>query len=503
MSLLAIDIGSSSCKGVAFAVEGQILAERSYSYSPTMPQPAWVEMPAQTFWDALCTVTRAIAREATQDPVEALAISSHGETFVPVDSNYQPLAPAILNMDNRAIVQTEWITQTLGGKRVFEITGLSAHPMYPVPKILWLRQHQAGIFSSAARFLGVTDYLLTRLGLPPYVDYTLASRFLAFDVRRKHWSEDILSACDLRPDQFATPVPTGTFVGKLSSTAATDLGLPMGTAVVAGGHDQPCAALGLGVVDPGRVSASLGTYECVLAASEAPFMNDVAYKANLNSYCHVVPDRYVTLAYFPSGIMLDWFLHLIDADRLGSNATSGRELCADLEKQAPSGPTGLYVAPHLLGTCNPDFNPRASGVIVGLRPGTGPAHIYKGILEGIACELAGMTELLQRVTGSFSDIYVTGGGCRSRLGLDLRAAMTGCRMHLMRCSEAVCLGTAILAGTGAGRYRDISEAIATLVQVVDTAHPSAEIADSYRTQRQQYRLLYSSLAEMRDAASAS
>jgi xylulokinase len=499
VSLLAIDMGSSSCKGVAFALDGSILAEQSYAYSPDLPQPAWVEMPVQKFWDALCSVTRGIARRVTNDPVEALAIGSHGETFVAVDVHNQPLAPAILNMDNRAVKETAWVAQALGPRRIFELTGLSAHPMYPVPKILWLRQHRADVFSSAARFLSVPDYLLAQLGFPPCLDYSSASRFLAFNVRRKQWSEDILSACDLTPDRLATPVPAGTFVGKLSSTAATDLGLPMGTAVVAGGHDQPCAALGLGVVDPGRVSASLGTYECVLAASEAPFLNNEAFKANLNSYCHVVRDRYVTLSYFPSGIMLDWFLRLIFAERLAAGTTSVGELCAELEQQAPAWPTGLYVAPHLLGTCNPDFDPRASGVIVGLRPATNAPQIYKGILEGIACELASMTELLQRVTGSFHDIYLTGGGCRSHLGLKLRAALTGCRLHLMRCSEAVCLGTAILAGTGAGKYRDIPEAIATLVHVAGTVQPDAELANSYRAQLQQYRLLCSSLAGVRDA----
>jgi len=270
---------------------------------------------------------------------------------------------------------------------------------------------------------------------------------------------------------------------------------------VVGGHDQPCAALGMGVVNPGRVTGSLGTYECLLAASAEPAICDAGYGANLNTYCHVVPERYVTLAYFPSGIMLDWFLRLLHegcVDRMSSLD----EICAALESRAPAGPTGLCIAPHLLGTCNPDFNPNASGVVHGLRPATNASEIYKGILEGIACELANMAELLQQVTGSFRDLYVTGGGCRSRLGLELRAALTECRLHQMRGSEAVCLGTAILAGVGSGKYRSFQEASAQLVEVAETIHPDPRIAESYREQLRQYRLLYSSLAGMRDAQSA-
>ncbi|HUM04722.1 MAG TPA: FGGY-family carbohydrate kinase [Terriglobales bacterium] len=492
MSLLAIDMGSSSCKAVAFSLEGQILAERVHSYTPETPRPSWAQMPADVFWDALRNTTHSIAHAVPEDPVEVLAISSHAETFVPVNEELQPVGPAIFNMDSRAVSQADWLARTLNPRHVFDITGLAVHPMYPVPKILWLRENQSGTFRTAAKFLGIIDYLLTRLGLPACIDYSQASRFLAFDIVHKRWSAEILSACELTSDRFSEPVPTGTAVGNLPASIAKDLGLSAGTPVVIGGHDQPCAALGMGVVEAGRVSASLGTYECLLAASETPSLNDVAYGANLNTYCHVVPDRYVTLAYFPSGIMLEWFLHLLYPDR----APVG-EICAALEARAPSGPSGLCVTPHLLGTCNPDFNPYATGVIYGLRPNTNAAQIYKGILEGIACELRSMTELLRRVASSFQDLYVTGGGCRSPLGLELRAALTGCRLHRMRCPEAVCLGTAILAGVGTGKYSGLDEAIAQLAQVKDTIDSNPEIAHSYQSQLQQYRLFYSSLAGVR------
>lgn len=497
MSLLAIDMGSSSCKALAFALDGRILGEQSYPYSPAIPHPSWAEMPAEKFWSAFSGVTRALANAVPQDPIDVVAISSHAETFVPVDGQMQAVGPAILNTDNRAVEQANWMAGTLDPRRIFDVTGLTVHPMYPVPKIVWMRENKHDIFQTAAKFLGVVDYLLTRLGLPPFIDYSLASRFLAFDIRRKRWSDEILSACELTADRFAIPVPAGTVIGKLTSPVAKDLGLQEGTAVVVGGHDQPCAALGLGVIDPGRVSASLGTYECLLAASETPALNDAAYCANLNTSCHVVSDRYATIAYFPSGIMLEWFVHLLSADRAGSTSSVG-EMCAALEARVPEGPTGLCIAPHLLGTCNPDFNPYATGVMVGIRPEIGAAHIYKGILEGVACELSAMAELLQRVTGPFDDLYVTGGGCRSLLGLRLRAAITGCRLHQMHCPEAVCLGTAILAGVGAGKYSGFPEAIARLVQITDTIHPDRKMGDEYRPQLQQYRQVYSSLASVRE-----
>src|ERR1700691_1154337 len=196
MSLLAIDIGSSRCKAVAFAVTGEILAQHATAYTPEFSAPAHAEINPEFFWQAVCGCSRAVSKDLS-DPVLALCLSSHGETFVPVNGSDEAIAPAILNQDNRATEETVWLERTLERKRTFEITGLVAHPMYPVPKILWLRQHAPEVFASTARFVSVIGYILLRLGLPPYIDHSLASRYMAFDVRRRCWSEEVLAVADL------------------------------------------------------------------------------------------------------------------------------------------------------------------------------------------------------------------------------------------------------------------------------------------------------------------
>ena len=496
MSLLAVDMGSSGAKAVAFSEDGRVLAHATQYYSGNSPQPSWSEMPPETFWQALFTVTQAIAAKVVDDPVEVLAISSHGETFFPVDRQNRVIDAAILNADNRAVAEANSMADEIGRRKIFEITGLAAHPMYPLPKILWLRKHLPQVFAKASRFLSLPGFLLNRLGLPPYVDYSLASRYLAFDVRKRQWSAEILASCDLSEELLPSPVTAGTIAGELSSNAAKELGLPTGTSVVLGGHDQPCAALGSGVLEQGRVSASLGTYECLLATSNAPALTDVALGANLNSYCHVVPDRYVTLAYFPAGIMVEWFLRVVHPSGEGSS----REIfLTNLEQQSSLAPSGLFITPHLLGTSNPDFNTAATGVIAGIRPGTTQGDLYKGILEGIACEFAAMAELLQQAAGPFDDVYVSGGGVRSRLGLRLRAAIAQKKLHIMQCEEAVCLGTAILAGVAIGKYSSYAQAVAQLVHSSETVTPDSSLSQTYKTQKKQYELLYSSLAPFRAA----
>jgi xylulokinase len=510
MSLLAIDIGSSKCKAVVFALTGEILAQHSCAYTPEFPAPAHAEINPEFFWRAVCSCSHAVSKDLS-DPVRALCLSSHGETFVPVNGSNQAIAPAILNQDNRATEETLWLEKTFGRKQLFEITGLVAHPMYPVPKLLWLRKHRPDMFAASVRFLSVIGYVLSRLGLPAYIDYSLASRYLAFDIRKRRWSEDILAATEINAECLPIPVPAGTIVGKLDGATARQLGLSAGTIVVMGGHDQPCGALGVGAIGSGRVADSMGTYECLLAASDQPSLTAAALAASLNSYCHVVPDKFVTLAYFPSGIMLKWFHDLLHTEVHGgahgdnlltqggdpSSAESAHY--ATLEREAAAGPTGLCITPNLIGTCNPDFNPHERGVISGLSANTTRSQIYKGILEGLACELAQMTDILENAVGEFRDIYVTGGGSRSALGLQLRAGLSGRELHVMECPEAVCLGGAILAGVASGEYGSLREGVKLVVRDVSTVSPDPAITSAYAQQARQYRRLRSALAAIAGA----
>jgi xylulokinase len=246
----------------------------------------------------------------------------------------------------------------------------------------------------------------------------------------------------------------------------------------------------------------LGTYECLLASSPQPTLSEVAYSASLNSYPHVVPGQFVTLAYFPSGIMVNWLHDLL----YGKGQASGEDASemedyVRLEKQAPAGPTGICVLPHLIGTCNPDFNPHARGTIFGLTPATTREQLYRAVLEGIACELSLMAEILSRAVGDFTDVYGSGGGTRSPLGLRLRAALSGRCFHVMRCQEAVCLGAAILAGVATGIYSSFAEATGALVREESVVEPDRALAADYAAQMRQYRSLYPALAPVRGVPS--
>jgi xylulokinase len=493
MSFLSIDVGSSRCKAALFSSSGEMLGMRSAVFVPDFPRPGYAELNANNFLAVVIALAQELTALPQAEPVQAVCLSSHGETLIPATADGQALGPAILNLDGRATREARWIEEQTGRRQLFMLTGHTSHPMYTTPKVLWLRRNAREVFEGASRFLSVTSFLLMQLGLPPLVDYSHAARFMALDVHRLAWSAEILSTVEISPDALPIPVQAGTLAGVLDSTAAAMLGVVVGTPVVVGGHDQVIGAIGLGVIAKGRAAGSLGSYECITVASDELHLNDAALQASLNCYPHAVPGQYVTIAYFPGGIMMQWLGEIL----YGAKRETGQDdrLFADLELGAPTGPTELVITPHLIGTCNPEFDSQARGAITGLSFDTTRAHLYKGIQEGIASELSILTRCLEDAGCSFGDINVFGGGVRSPLGMLLRASLTKKRLHIMSCQEAVCLGGAMLASVAVGTYRDLGEAARAMVREQDCVHPDPLLAAQYRSQVERYRQLRSMLVQ--------
>ncbi|MFZ0393902.1 MAG: FGGY-family carbohydrate kinase [Terracidiphilus sp.] len=483
MSFLSIDVGSSRCKAAIFSSSGEMLAMRSAVYAPHCRRPGFAELNADTFLHVVIKLARELACIPLPEAVQAVCFSSHGETVIPVSAAGQALGPAILNMDMRAVGEAVWIEDAMGRRQLFMLTGHTSHAMYSMPKILWLRSHAPEIFNAARSFLNVTSYLLLQLGLPPCVDFSHASRFLAFDVKRRIWSSALLDLVRIAPELLPVPVQAGRVTGKLDSNAAAMLGVAPGTPVVVGGHDQVIGAVGLGVIESGRAAGSLGTYECITVASDQLLLNDAALNASLNSYPGVVPGQFVTIAYFPGGIMMQWLGNLLH----GSAKSEEEHHFEDLELAAPAGPTGLLITPHLIGSCNPEFDAQVRGAISGLNFDSTRSHLYKGILEGIAAELAIIIECLEAAGSTFRDLNVFGGGVRSALGLRLRAAFTQKQLHIMSCQESVCLGGAMLASVAVGIHSDLKSAAQAMVREQECVPPDPLLAEEYLPQIEGYR----------------
>ncbi len=498
MSLLGLDIGTTGCKAIAFSVEGKPLAHSYREYGEMYPRPGWAEVDPHKVWNCVSEVIKEVANQVQYDPIKALSVTTLGEAFTPIDKNGEILFNSMTSVDNRAIKQTNSWNQTLGKEKVFEITGMPLHPSYTINKIMWLKEERPEIFNKAKKFLLYEDFTYFKLGLEPTIDYSLAGRTMAFDIRTKKWSEEIFSVAGIDPEVMATPKPAGEVVGEIPYSIARELGLKKGTLAVTGGHDQPVNALGGGVISEGVAVDGLGSVECVTVGFNNPITNEKMLKANYPVYPHVKQNMYVSLAFsYTGGNLLRWYRNNFAQDMIIEAERKGVDVYDLILMNIPKEPTRIYVLPHFVGSGTPALDPDSKGVIVGLTLGTTREQFVKALIEGITYELRYYLTVLEDAANVKIDrLRAMGGGAKSPLWLQLKADITGKEVVSLAVSECGCLGAAMLAGVGIGEYKSVDSAVEILVSEKQRFYPDPDLHKQYSENFEIYKEIYPTIKEL-------
>ncbi len=460
MSVLGLDVGTSTCKGIVLSASGEILAQAQLSYAEAVEVSGLTaQIDPKVFCDHTAQVIRILAEKTANDPIEAISVSSHGETLIPIDAHGEALCGAMLSMDRRCTPCSDELIARMGQEKIYSITGSMMHPQFPVPKVMWLKREHPEIAGKAVHYDTASDHIYRMLGHANAVDCSMASRFGGFDIAKRAWSEEILGEAGISPAEFSKPVCGGTPLGYIPASIARQLGLSDKVMLVAGGHDQPCAAIGMGNVDADTITVSAGSYECAIRTSGKPLNDANGMRYGLNSYCHVLPDQYVTLAFFVSGMMVKWYLDTFCKEEKRLAKEQGSSVYALMEAGCQARPTGICVTPHIYGAMNPEWSEKATAKVAGLTASATKADFYKAVMEGTSCELDLNIQVLEKLTHPATRLLMTGGGTQSAMWSQIRADVTGKRIDVVDSqAEASCVGAAILAGIGAKVFADPADA---------------------------------------------
>ena len=485
MTLLGIDIGTSGVKAAVFTEHGDQLAVASAAYN-SLSSGKRTELVPDKLWNAVRDAVREVVREALRRDIRAISISSHGETFIPVDRRGHALCAFISNVDQTANDEAFDLANRVGKTRICSITGLPIHGMYTVPKILWLRRNRPEIYREAAKFLCIEDYLFQRIGVGAFISHSLASRTFGFDIRNRVWSDEILRACNLNPGNFATPVPSGIPLGVAPIDVADDFDLPRDAVWVSGGHDQACSSLGAGGLAGNVAVDGTGTFECLTLSCTDVAQASMKAESGFPVEAHVSPQHYLTLAYVPGGIVPSWMLSRVLT--YPSAADTEHPTFDSILPGIPKEPTGILVFPYLFGTGTPWFDSEAKGMICGLTENTTAQSLFQACLEGVSFEMRWNIEQLKGCGESIQTIHAVGGGTRSRAWLQLKADIFG-RSVISVKGESSCAGAAICAGMGINLFSSWSEASDAFVRPSETFSPRPAVSGEYQRCFNRYKEL--------------
>ena len=437
MVSLGIDIGGTGCKCVAFSHTG---AQLALCYEEYPLAPGQVNLPPETLAASVFRVIRqCVAALENKAEIAAITVSSFGESFVAVDAEGKALDDIRMYFGNSESAAFDALVARVGPEKFMEICRILPDASYSLAKMLYTLEIAP---RPVWKFLFIAGYLCYKLSGKAATDVSLACRSLLYDVTQGRWSQELLDASGIAEDQLPTVVQPGTPLGPILPAVAEELGLPEGTLVVMGTHDQIVNALGAGVQAIGDAVDNSGTCECIAPLFPAipeglDFQRDnfacVPYLENLG---------YVTYAYnISAGSVVRWY-----RDALAYHLKEdGRSVYDVLNTLAPGEPTGLMVLPFLQGMGGtPDVDPNATGLIAGLTTQTRLPDLYRAILEGITFEMRYNQDKLRNSGVQVDRLLACGGGARSPVWLQIKADILGCEIIPVKTEETGAMGSAIL-----------------------------------------------------------
>jgi xylulokinase len=328
------------------------------------------------------------------------------------------------------------------------------------------------------------------------MDMADASGTLLLDVANRRWSSEMAKVTNIPVSALPKLFESCDVCGVVSKLGAEATGLKSGTPVVCGAGDQAAGAVGLGVVRPGTVHATIGTSGVVFASTDRPSMDP---RGRLHTFCHAIPNRWHVMGVTQAaGLSLRWF-----RDCFGVSAQTTADpydaLTAEAES-VPAGSGGVMWAPYLMGERTPYLDPEARAAVIGLAANHGRPHIIRAILEGVAFSLKDSFSIFGEMKVPITEIRLGGGGARSSLWQQIQADVYGHRVEIVEAEEGAAYGAALLAGVGAGVWPTVDEACRQVVRVKSRVEPQPLSSATMQQQYLAFQRIYPALKEIADGS---
>jgi xylulokinase len=486
---LGLDVGTGGTRVVLVDERGRVVASASKEHAPfRSPFPGWAEQDPEDWWRAAQKAIREVVAASGGVRIDSVGLTGQMHGAVMLDAAGEVLRSSLIWCDQRTEDECQWLHRVIGRERLIELVANPALPNFTLTKLLWVKRHQPEIFARIEHVLCPKDYVRYRLTGTYAMDVQEASGTLLLDVANRRWSSEVAQIAGIPeawlPELFESPE----VCAHISPEAAAATGLASGIPVVAGAGDQGAGAVGMGILAPGSVSATIGTSGVVFAATAAPTRDP---QGRLHTFCHAVPGRWHVMGVTQAaGLSLGWLRDTIAP-------SESYEVLTALAARVPAGSDGLLWTPYLLGERTPHLDSQARAAFVGLTTGHTRGHLVRAVLEGVAYSLKDTFTLFAELGIPVKGVRLGGGGARGPLWREIQASVYGYTSDILVAEEGGAFGAALLAGVGAGAWPDTDAACATAIEVAQQIEPDAAAKERYSVGYEAYRKIYPALRNIR------
>jgi xylulokinase len=494
MHLIGIDVGTGGSRALLIDAAGRVVASATFEHQPFVSlQTGWAEQDPRDWWVAASAAIRAVITKAwiSADQIKGVGLSGQMHGAVLLDKSDEVLRPAIIWCDQRSADQCRNLTTYVGASRLIELTCNPALTGFTLPKLLWVRDHEPELWRRVRSVLLPKDFVRLKLTGDKATDVADASGTLLLNVAARRWSDEMLALAEIDADLLPRVYESQEITGVVSAQAASETGLREGTPVVAGAGDQAAGAVGLGIVRPGMISATIGTSGVVFATTNTPALDP---QGRVHTFCHAIPGRWHVMGVTQgAGLSLRWFRDQFGVSTAGDSDGDPYDSLTAEAARIPPGADGLLWAPYLMGERTPHLDPEARAALVGLTASHTRAHVVRAILEGVAFSLRDSLEILKELNVPCETIRLGGGGARSALWRQIQADVYGHDVETMAAEEGAAYGVAILAGVAAGAWPSVEAACDEIIHPNQRVKPDPDAAKLFHRQYRQYVALYPAL----------
>jgi glycerol kinase len=453
MFILAIDQGTTSSRALLIDHKGSIIAKEGFAVPSSFPKPGWVEQdPEILFSTVLKSITKVIEKtNISLDKIKSIGITNQRETTIVWDrKTLKPIYPAIVWQDRRTASTCDKYRKEGYEKKIQEKTGLLLDHYFSALKIAWILDQVKGARDKAKAgdlaFGTVDSWITAKLtdGKAHVTDPSNASRTLLFNIHTLSWDDDLCALFDIPKSMLPEVYPSSyTFANTGKSLQKA---IPI-TAIIG---DQQSALFGENCLSPGMVKATFGT-GCFVVMNLGDNIL-LSKKRLLTSVAWQINDKVQYMlegSIFHAGSVMQWL------EELGLlPAMDQIDTIAKKEKDSD----GIFFVPAFTGLGAPYWNPKAEGMIMGLKRETSRAHIIRAALEASAFQANILALVMEEETKMpLTSITIDGGLAASDILSQFFCDLLQKPIIRPKSLEITALGAGFLSGLASGFWKDLKE----------------------------------------------
>lgn len=476
LTLIGIDVGTTSTKAILIDGAGRTLAEFSRLHGMDRSSNGKAEQDPSVWMDSVLAGLQHFAEVSDLKGVAGIGLTSQVNTHVFVGKDGAPLRPALTWQDTRSAhdalrldsqVTATQKTRWFGGPVPIDAS-------HALSRMAMIARTEPEIWGATRHVLLPKDFVALQLTGAVAGDPVAAIGLV--DTAGDY----VAHLLDLVPGARERLPPLFDFHHSVGRVRA---GLPCaGIPVMVGAMDAWAGMFGCGVVAEGDVMYQSGTSEvpAIISSKVVPTHGVVLFPPYQGIRMHAAPTQ-------SGGASITWLSNL-----LGRMPEDLFSLAGAVE---PTASIPIFL-PHLAGERAPIWDAQSRGVFARLDAGVGPGEMIVSVMEGVAHSVHWAFEALEQ-SADLRPILISigGGGARSDLWCQIRADVLGVPLRRAEQPAAAALGAAIIAGLGSGAFGSLEAAVRKLVRYDREFRPEARRAEYYANRHQHFRALYTDLRE--------